>query len=884
MEPQHCNPSDAVLAVSRLLRPGHAADPPATYEAVTREAALFFGTPAALLVVLSDADRRARVAAAYGAEPATREEIPTPPELADFIADRERHAPLGAPGIMGVPGPGALIAVGPDVLVLAGAPACACFGKPDQLGEVFTDAARAALERVRTAALHEAALSRQRALTRAAKTLNESLDLEVLLGRICQEAMGLLDADSAAIYHGTKVGGFTVGGVAGLPPEFVGWPLQPGTGLAGQAIERGTPLLTNHYHDTVTLPPGSPFTRTKSAIAVPFGWEDELHGVLSVGWERAHRVDGEDLSALEAFTELAGVACRNAATHAGLARAAQPDALTGCLNHAALHEQLAREIERAARDASDPPSLVLIDLDHFKQVNDEHGHLTGDEVLRRVGTALRSGIRPYDVAARYGGDEFALVVTGADEDTALEVADRAVKRVTAAIAEFADGDTGATAGVATWQPGLSPADLVACADHALLHGKQTGGRGKAHPFGAVPRDWRRAGRFARGEIVPPPPAPSPAVPFEVAERDERLRKRTRQLGLANQLGARLAGMTDVQEILDATVEELHRAFGYFLCALVRDRGDGHVTAEAVRGAAFQRLGLQRWGQPREHGLIGRCLRTKRPVLVNDVASAADYDDTPETTDVRSELVVPLWVGPDLWGVINIEELHVDAFDEDDAGLVETVAAQVGAALRSASLFEQLERAYLGTAQALVAALEAKDAATAERGRSIVELAEAIGRALDMDDAALRDLRFAAVFRDIGNLAVPEAILGKPGPLTADERTVMEGHAAAGEQILAPVEFLAGVRALVRHEHERWDGAGYPDRLRGEDIPLGSRIILACDALHAMTSDRPYRRALTREDALEELRRNAGTQFDPGVVKALLAHLDESTRRGSLTRD
>ena len=123
--------------------------------------------------------------------------------------------------------------------------------------------------------------------------------------------------------------------------------------------------------------------------------------------------------------------------------------------------------------------------------------------------------------------------------------------------------------------------------------------------------------------------------------------------------------------------------------------------------------------------------------------------------------------------------------------------------------------------------------------------------------------------------MPEAILYKPGPLTPDERAIMERHTIAGEQILAPVEFLAGVRALVRHEHERWDGAGYPDRLAGEAIPLGSRIIFACDALHAMTSDRPYRAALPVEEAIAELRRHSGTQFDPSVVDALLAVLDES---------
>jgi HD-GYP domain-containing protein (c-di-GMP phosphodiesterase class II) len=137
------------------------------------------------------------------------------------------------------------------------------------------------------------------------------------------------------------------------------------------------------------------------------------------------------------------------------------------------------------------------------------------------------------------------------------------------------------------------------------------------------------------------------------------------------------------------------------------------------------------------------------------------------------------------------------------------------------------------------------------------------------------LRFAAALHDIGKLSVPESILCKPGPLTAEERAVMERHTIVGEQILAPIEFLAGVRLLVRHEHERWDGGGYPDGLAGEAIPLGSRIILACDALHAMTSDRPYRRALSHDAALEELRSHAGTQFDPRVVGALLAVLAET---------
>lgn len=159
-------------------------------------------------------------------------------------------------------------------------------------------------------------------------------------------------------------------------------------------------------------------------------------------------------------------------------------------------------------------------------------------------------------------------------------------------------------------------------------------------------------------------------------------------------------------------------------------------------------------------------------------------------------------------------------------------------MRSAVLYERLERAYLGTAEALAAALEAKDEYSADHARSIAEQAEAVGRRLGMSEAELRDLRLGAVFHDIGKIAVPEAILNMPGPLTPEERAVMERHTIVGEQILAPVEFLAGVCKLVRHEHERWDGAGCPDGLAGNEIPLGSRVILACDALHAMTSDRP----------------------------------------------
>ncbi len=343
--------------------------------------------------------------------------------------------------------------------------------------------------------------------------------------------------------------------------------------------------------------------------------------------------------------------------------------------------------------------------------------------------------------------------------------------------------------------------------------------------------------------------------------------------LANALGERLAGMNDVDEIAGGAVDELHRAFGYYLCAVLRLRDDDFVEGVAVRGQSFERLGERRWSQPRDAGIVGRALRERRVVLCNDVSAEPAYAMTPET-GTRAELTAPIWVGGRLWGAVDIEEEHVDAFDDDDARLVGTVAGQIGSALRAAFLHAELERAQVGTAEALAAAIRARDRQASTGGESVVSLCEAVGRRLGFAGDALRDLRLAAAVHGIGRIAVPDGILGKPGPLDPGERAIVERHPLAGERILAPIGFLAGVARLVRHEFERWDGSGYPDGLAGPAIPLGSRVLLACAAHRAMTSARPYRPAMSPAQARAELARGRDSQFDPAVVEALLAALDD----------
>jgi diguanylate cyclase (GGDEF)-like protein len=174
--------------------------------------------------------------------------------------------------------------------------------------------------------------------------------------------------------------------------------------------------------------------------------------------------------------------------------------------------------------------------------------------------------------------------------------------------------------------------------------------------------------------------------------------------------------------------------------------------------------------------------------------------------------------------------------------------------------------------ALASALQERDRYTGDHSESVVDLTARVGEALALNSEEISRVRTAALLHDIGKVGVPDEVLHKNGPLDDREWEIMRQHPAIGERILRAIPGLGAVARIVRHEHERWDGKGYPDRLAGAEIPVGSRIILACDAYHAMTSDRPYRKAMEHADAVAELSSNAGTQFDPEVVEALVGYL------------
>jgi HAMP domain-containing protein len=209
---------------------------------------------------------------------------------------------------------------------------------------------------------------------------------------------------------------------------------------------------------------------------------------------------------------------------------------------------------------------------------------------------------------------------------------------------------------------------------------------------------------------------------------------------------------------------------------------------------------------------------------------------------------------------------------DDLQMIGTLSAQVAVAIENSELKDRMERSYVETVSALAAAVEARDKYTRGHSRRVTEYSVGIARVMGLPEALVRDLESAALLHDIGKIGIPDHVLHSPGAPPPAESSFIHGHPIGGENILKPVGSLSRLCPVVRHHHERFDGTGYPDRLRGEAIPLAARILAVADAYDAMTSGRPYQPTRTREEALAELGRCRGTQFDPSCVEALCALL------------
>lgn len=247
----------------------------------------------------------------------------------------------------------------------------------------------------------------------------------------------------------------------------------------------------------------------------------------------------------------------------------------------------------------------------------------------------------------------------------------------------------------------------------------------------------------------------------------------------------------------------------------------------------------------------------------------------ELAEGHTMLGVPLRIGERTIGSFEVARGDTNGFTEEERRLIETLASQAAIAIENARLFENTQRTYFETIRSLAQALEARDAYTKGHSERVMRYSVATAEAMGIGEEERRLICHAALLHDIGKIGIADAVLNKAGVLSAEDRDVIEHHPIWGDSIIGPIRMLERVQTLVRHHHERYDGTGYPDKLAGDDIPLGARVIAVADAFDAMTSNRPYRAALSLELALVEIKRGAGTQFDPDVVVAFLDVLQAS---------
>ncbi len=186
-----------------------------------------------------------------------------------------------------------------------------------------------------------------------------------------------------------------------------------------------------------------------------------------------------------------------------------------------------------------------------------------------------------------------------------------------------------------------------------------------------------------------------------------------------------------------------------------------------------------------------------------------------------------------------------------------------------------QRTFVGMIRSLVAALDARDMYTGDHSFHVSKIAVAIARAMGLSMTMIDEVQLTSLLHDVGKIGIPDGVLNKPGPLTPEEWVIMKRHSVFGYKILGPAPISKEVKLAVRHSHERWDGKGYPDGLSGQQIPLAARVVAVVDAYTAITTDRPYRQAQRPEKAMEEIKRCAGTQFDPKVVDAFLMVLHQT---------
>lgn len=266
------------------------------------------------------------------------------------------------------------------------------------------------------------------------------------------------------------------------------------------------------------------------------------------------------------------------------------------------------------------------------------------------------------------------------------------------------------------------------------------------------------------------------------------------------------------------------------------------------------------------------ISTKQPIVIEDISREAgfSYPTYIEREGFKSLVAVPLVSGARCFGLVTMYLKRMSEISKNLIGMVSIIASVAASAVENSQLVRQIEKNYFSTVEALAAAIEVNDPYTRGHSKRVTQFAIALAERFGVSGSELTTLQYGATLHDIGKIGISGTILNKPDKLTDEEYLVIKQHPLIGEKVIAHVDFLQGARVVVRSHHERFDGTGYPDGLRDEEIPFLARIVAVADFFDALTSDRPYRKAYSIDQTILLIKQGIGKEFDPLVAREFIA--------------
>lgn len=612
--------------------------------------------------------------------------------------------------------------------------------------------------------------------------------------------------------------------------------------LSGRHVER---IAMDLVHEGVAPEDAAPDSYTLS-FTIPLLMEGQVHGLITLAtpYEQSY-------SPLE-MAFLYHAAAQISTTLLALSRIRQfalRDMLTGLLNRRGMDQQLSWAWESCKRRRR-PLSVVILDLDHFKTLNDTHGHLIGDRLLEECAALIRAEVRATDIVARFGGDEVVVALPDQNEQQATSFCSRLLARVRSFLfcADTHRLRLTASAGIACATPSAVPVHeglgvLLAHADRALYEAKRAG-RDRFHVFRESEASATTSEGLAPAEKEAKTAETSASPKGAVLIVDDEgailswISKALRDAGYKAFTASTAASAEEKVQHTDEPIDVL-------LTDLILPDGNGLDLIRRVQQRDDPPVCLVMTGYlQKESGVAA--LRER----VFDVLEKPFMEEQLLMTVRRA-----------------MEQRRLVQANLNYQTHLENLVEERGQALHAA--LDQLRDSYQFVLQALASMLDAREHQTGQHSVRVAKLAQILARAMGRSEKECQEIYEGALLHDIGKIAIPDRILLKEGPLDEEEWRIMRQHPEIGYNMIRAGKFLQKAAEIVYCHQERFDGSGYPRGLKGDQIPLGARIFAVVDAYDAMRSRRAYKEPLPAGESVARILEGKGQQFDPDVVDALV---------------